>query len=81
MLKMAKKVPNNLRGQAFYKIFKGYFNQKILPITYHNFRHQSLTRPKILKLKRVSNHKLQSQFLTERKHAPSRCQVQYNLPK
>ena len=43
---IAKKLPSNLHGWAFCKISKVYFNQESLPITYHNFRHQSLIRPK-----------------------------------
>ena len=66
---------------GFLQNLKVCFKQESLPITYQNFRHQSLVRPKTLKLKRISTHKLQSQFFTERNHAPSRCQIQYNLPK
>ena len=40
-----------------------YFNQESLPITYHNFRHKSLVRPKS---KLTSTQKLQGQFITER---------------
>ena len=40
------------------------FNQERLPITYHDFRHKSLVRPKS-KLKRISTQKLQGQFFTE----------------
>ena len=40
------------------------FNQESLPITYRNFCHKSLVRPKS-KFKRFSTHKLQGQFFTE----------------
>ena len=56
---------------GFLQDLKVYFNQENLSITYHNFRHQSLARPKIVKMKRISIHKLQSKFFTERNHAPS----------
>ena len=64
MLKMAKKLPNNLR-MSFLQNCKVCFNQESLPITYQNFRHKSLVRPKS-KLKRIWSHRLQSQFFTER---------------
>ena len=57
---------------SFLQNLKVYFDQESLPITYHNFRHQSLVRPKILKLKRVSTNKLQSQFFIERNHHRTR---------
>ena len=66
---------------GFLQNVKVYFNQESLLITYHNFCHQSLGKTKILKLKKISTHKLQSQFFTERNHAPSKCQIQHNLPK
>ena len=43
---IAKRLPSNLHGWAFCKISKVYFNQESLRITYHNFRHKSLVRPK-----------------------------------
>ena len=46
------------------------FNQESLPITYHNFRHKNWARPKI-KLKRISSHKMQGQFFTERSNSAS----------
>ena len=41
------------------------FKQESLPITYQNFRHKSVVRPKS-KLTRISTRKLQGQFFTER---------------
>ena len=35
-----------LTWMGFLQNLKVYFNQESLPITYHNFRHQSLVRPK-----------------------------------
>ena len=46
MLTIGKKFPYNLHGWAFYKNCKVCFNQERLPITYRNFRHKSLVRPK-----------------------------------
>ena len=39
------------------------FNQERLPITYHNFHHKSLVRPKLAS---ISTHKLKSQIFTGR---------------
>ena len=40
MLKVAKKLPYNLHGGAFST------NEESLPISYYNFYHKSLVRPK-----------------------------------
>ena len=42
----SKKVTKQLTWMGFLQNLKVYFNQESLPITYHNFRHQSLVRPK-----------------------------------
>ena len=42
----SKKVTQQLTWMGFLQNLKVYFNQESLPITYHNFRHQSLVRPK-----------------------------------
>ena len=57
-----------------------FFNQESLPIIYHNFHYKNLIRPKI-KSTKISTHKLQSQFFTERLDAPSKFQKRENLPK
>ena len=46
MPKMAKKLPNNLTGMSFLQNRKIFFKEESLPITYHNFYHKSLFRPK-----------------------------------
>ena len=46
MPKMAKKVTLQLTRMSFLRKCEVCFNQKRLPITYHNFRHKSLIRPK-----------------------------------
>ena len=43
---IAKKLPSNLNGWVFLQNLKVCFNQECLPIMYHNFRHQSLVRPR-----------------------------------
>ena len=44
---MAKTLPYNLHGWAFYKIVNFVLTKKGYQyITYHNFRHKSLVRPK-----------------------------------
>ena len=42
----SKKVIQQLTWMCFLRNLKVYFNQKSLPITYHNLRHQSLVRPR-----------------------------------
>ena len=56
-----KKVTKQLTWMGFLQNLKVYFNQESLPITDHNFCHQSLVRPKS-----ISTHKLQGQFFIER---------------
>ena len=46
MPKMAKKLPNNLHGWAFYRIQKFFLNQESLPVIYHNSCRKSLVIPK-----------------------------------
>ena len=41
-----QKVTLQLTWMSFLQNFKVCFNQERLPITYHNFRHKSLVRPK-----------------------------------
>ena len=60
-----QKVTLQLTWMSFLQNCKVCFNQESLPIIYHNFRHKSLVRPKS-KLTRISTHKLQDQFFTER---------------
>ena len=42
----SKKVTQQLTWMGFLQNLKVNFNQEGLPITYHNFRHQSLVKPK-----------------------------------
>ena len=42
----SKKVTKQLTWMGFLQNLKVYFNRNSLPITYHNFLHQSLVRPK-----------------------------------
>ena len=46
MPKMAKKVTLQLTWMSFLQDCEVCFNQERLPITYHNFHHESLVRPK-----------------------------------
>ena len=46
MPKMAKKLPYNLHGRAFYKTVKFVLTKKGYQITYHSFRHKSLVKTK-----------------------------------
>ena len=59
------------------------FDQESLPITYHNFRHKSLVRPKNKSPNwEGSTHKLHGQFFKESsKYAPNKYQIPHNLPK
>ena len=68
---------------SFIQNCKVCFNQVRLRVTYHNFRHKSLVRPKskIPKLTRISTHKPQDQIFTERLYTPSTSKIQLNLPK
>ena len=43
---MAKKLPNNLHGWAFYRIQKFFLNQESLPVIYHNSCRKSPVIPK-----------------------------------
>ena len=63
MLKMAKKLPYNLHGWAFYKIAKFVLTKK---------GYQWLTTISVTKLTRISIRKLQDQFFAERYNSPSR---------
>ena len=56
------------------------FKEESLPITYHNFHHKVWADLKV-KLTRISTHKLQSYFFTERSDAPRRSKKKKeNLP-
>ena len=54
-------------------------NQEGLPITYHNFHHQSLVRPKskFPKLTKISTYKLQGQF--SQKESMHQIDIKFNL--
>ena len=47
MLKMIKNGTSQLTWMSFIQNRKVCFNQERLPITYHNFRHQSRSYPKV----------------------------------
>ena len=55
-----KKVNLQLTWMTFLENRKVCFNQERLPITYHNFHHKRLVRPKS-KLAKISTYKLQGQ--------------------
>ena len=82
MSQMGKKLPNHLHGRAFYKITKVCFNQESLPITFHNFHHKSLVRPKS-KFPNWQGSQLMSYKtnFSRRDNIPSRSQIQHNLLK
>ena len=65
MPKMKKKIVLQLTWMTFLQNCEICFNQVSLPITYHNFHHKRLVRPKS-KLTRISTHMLQGQLLTKR---------------
>ena len=78
--KMPRNLPNNLHGWAFYKIMT--FDQESLPITYYNFHHKSLVRPTTKSPNWQRSQPISYKAnLSQRETAPTRCQIQYNLPK
>ena len=75
MPKMVKKLPYNLHGSIFYKIVKFILRKKF----YQYITTISITKNwSDLKVKwtRISTHKLQGQFFTQREGARSRSQQQ-----